>query len=252
MILTGDLHANCTGELEFLKPEYLRNKFGNKCESTVIVILGDGGFLWHNDAYSDFDGELVSVLGSYLDELNSIAVVIPGNHENYKRIYEIPSVHINSNRYDGIVGEFRPISDKILYTERFGNYSIGNKSILVLGGALSIDREYRHEGEWFPEETFSIEEKQCIIERIRDNEYDYVLAHTCPAYISSKIQKFYIRDSNSEFFDRVMNWISPEYWFSGHFHPEKIKGDYNFGNFDNLKINNTKFKCMYKDIQGVI
>lgn len=43
MILTGDLHAS-PEELRFLKPEYLRNKFGSKAENTIIVILGDGGF----------------------------------------------------------------------------------------------------------------------------------------------------------------------------------------------------------------
>ena len=44
MILTGDLHAS-SDELRFLKPEYLRNKFGSKAENSIIFILGDGGFL---------------------------------------------------------------------------------------------------------------------------------------------------------------------------------------------------------------
>ena len=38
----------------------------------------------------------------------------------------------------------------------------------------------------------------------------------------------------------------------GHLHPEKIQGEYNFGNFDNLKINDTEFKCMFKSIQDMI
>ena len=40
MILTGDLHAS-PKELQFLRPEYLRNKFGSKCENTIIAILGE-------------------------------------------------------------------------------------------------------------------------------------------------------------------------------------------------------------------
>ena len=65
MILTGDLHAS-PEELRFLKPEYLRAKFGSKAENTIIVILGDGGFLWHNDEYSDFGGELINTLNNWM------------------------------------------------------------------------------------------------------------------------------------------------------------------------------------------
>ena len=31
-----------------------------------------------------------------------------------------------------------------------------------------------------------------------------------------------------------------------------MRDEYNFGNFDNLKINDTDFKCLYKSIQTVI
>ena len=59
MILTGDLHAS-PEELQFLSPGYLKEKYGSKAENTIIVILGDGGFLWHDDPYSDFDVGFVS------------------------------------------------------------------------------------------------------------------------------------------------------------------------------------------------
>ena len=248
MILTGDLHAS-PEELQYLNPRYLRSKYGSKCGNTIITILGDGGFLWHEDKYSDFDGELISTLDRWLKKLNSTLIVIPGNHENYKRIYELPKVHI---RDKNIKGDFREISKYIKYTERFGEYIFEGKEFLVLGGARSLDKALRHEGEWFSEETFSIEEKDVIISLIKDYEYDYVLSHTCPDYILHQIFETSFRDSNSEFFDKVMNYISPKTWYFGHLHPEKIEGEYNFGNFDNLKINDTDFKCLYKSIQDVI
>ena len=49
-----------------------------------------------------------------------------------------------------------------------------------------------------------------------------------------------------------MNYISPKAWYFGHLHPEKNQGKWNFGNFDNLRINDTEFKCLYKSIQTVI
>ena len=39
----------------------------------------------------------------------------------------------------------------------------------------TLEKELRHEGELFSDETFSIEEKDRIISLIKDNEYDYVL-----------------------------------------------------------------------------
>lgn len=248
MILTGDLHAS-PEELQYLNPGYLRGKYGFKCENTIIFILGDGGFLWHKDKYSDFNGELINTLNDWMKELNSILIVVPGNHENYKKIYSLPKISINEN----CKGEFREISPYIRYTERYGEYTFEGKSVLVLGGARSLDKIYRHEGEWFPDETFSIEEKDRIISLIKDNEYDYVLSHTCPDYITHQIfGTVNYRDSNSEFFNKVMNYISPKAWFFGHLHPEKIQGEWNVGNFDNLKINDTEFKCLYKSIQDVI
>lgn len=248
MIFTGDLHASYE-ELQYLNPGYLRGKYGSKCENTFIFILGDGGFLWHKDKYSDFNGELINTVNSWMKELNSILIVVPGNHENYERIYSLPKVLIDEYNCKG---NFRVISPYIRYTERYGEYTFEGKEFLVLGGARSIDKLYRHEGEWFPEETFSIEEKSIITNLIKDNEYDYVLAHTCPDYIIHQIFDAQYRDSNSEFFDRVMNYISPKAWYFGHLHPKKIRGKWNFGNFDNLKINDTSFKCLYKSIQDAI
>ena len=249
MILTGDLHAS-PKELQFLRPGYLRAQFGQKCENTIIVILGDGGFLWHNDPYSDFGGELICTLNTWLKELNSTCIVVPGNHENYKRIYSLPKVHLKEKNFEG---DFREISPWIKYTERFGEYTFEGKSVLVLGGARSLDKMYRQEEEWFTKETFSIEEKDRIISLIKDNEYDYVLGHTCPDYVVRQIfEEHNYRDSNSEFFDKVMNYIFPKAWYFGHFHPKKIRGEYNFGNFDNLRINDTGFKCLYKSIQDCI
>ena len=246
MILTGDLHAS-PEELQYLNPRYLKEKFGSKAENTIIVILGDGGFLWHEDPYSDFGGELISTLNNWMIELNSTLIVVPGNHENYKRIYALPKVHLKEKNFEG---DFREISPYIKYTERYGEYTFEDKSFLVLGGARSLDKMYRHEGEWFQDETFSSIEKDRIISLIKDNEYNYVLAHTCPDYVVRQIfEDHRYRDSNSEFFDRVMNYIFPKAWYFGHFHPEKIEGEWNFGNFDNLRINDTEFKCLFKSIQ---
>lgn len=254
MILTGDLHANATGELDFLTPEYLRAKYGSKCENTYIVVLGDGGFLWYDDPYSYFEGELIRLLDSYLYRLNSKLIVVPGNHENYHIIYDcLPKKEVSENT---LKGSFREISPYIVYTERYGDYIIENKSILVLGGALSLDREIRTPNRtWFQEETYSIEDKNTIMSFIRNNEYDYVFAHTCPDVILKQIygqDGLWYRDGNSEFYSKLMNYISPKIWFFGHLHPVKINDKYNYGEFDNLKLVDTEFRCLFKEIQDTL
>lgn len=270
MILTGDLHANATNELDYLTPEYLRSRYRSKCENTLIFVLGDGGFLWYNDPYSSMNGKLVRDLNKWLTKLNSRMIVVPGNHENYKRIYGNPRdgigtdswkrhnctfMHIHDTLTD-TEGDFRIISDKIWYTERYGEYSFEGKSILVLGGALSLDKEIRIPNKtWFQEETYSIEDKDKIMSFIKDNEYDYVFAHTCPDLVLKQIygeDGLWYRDGNSEFYTKLMNYISPKTWYFGHLHPEKIDGEYNYGNFDNLRLADTDFKCLFKEIQSVL
>ena len=94
MILTGDLHAS-PQELQYLNPKYLREKYKDKCENTFIFILGDGGFLWYEDPYSDSNGELIRTVNSWMKQLNSTVIVIPGNHENYNRIYILKRLKVN-------------------------------------------------------------------------------------------------------------------------------------------------------------
>ena len=104
-------------------------------------------------------GELISTLNTWMKELNSICIVVPGNHENYKRIYSLPKVHLKEKNFEGDFREISQYIKYIKYTERFGEYTFEDKDFLVLGDARSLDKIYRHEGEWFPDETFSIEEK---------------------------------------------------------------------------------------------
>ena len=49
MILYGDLHGNCNGELEPFTPDALVKEYGVEIlKQKYLVILGDAGFLWNN------------------------------------------------------------------------------------------------------------------------------------------------------------------------------------------------------------
>ena len=61
-------------------------------------------------------------------------------------------------------------------------YNIDGKSVLVIGGAYSVDKEYRimYGHKWFKNEQLSVKEINDILEKVKGKHFDIVLTHTCP------------------------------------------------------------------------
>lgn len=113
---------------------------------------------------------------------------------------------------------------------------------LILGGAYSIDKEYRLKRgwKWFESEQMTEEEKERIFNFLKkNNSYDYIFSHTAPlkyepTYLflpfidQSKVDK-----SMEKFLDKVESLITYKEWFFGHYH-------------DDAKIND-KVTILFKD-----
>lgn len=211
MILYGDLHGNSNGALDLITPDALVKEYGeNILQQKYLIILGDAGFLWKNSAYCARGGELLKAF----DAMPWKTLCVAGNHENFEDIFD------KSNLTEVDEQPFYQISEKVFYFKRYGSYTLENKKLLVLGGAASIDKEYRQEGiSWFPDECLSLEEQKDIVQNLCGS-YDAVLAHTLP----QSIARIHLRgapllhDDNSIFFEKLLNRISFAYWFCGHFH----------------------------------
>lgn len=133
-------------------------------------------------------------------------------------------------------------SEHIHYCPRGFSGFIGNKSVLFIGGADSVDkaiRKIRHLGWW---EAEVITDKN-VEEVPYGAYYDYVFSHCCP-YSEVQHAKHWlftlsnITESNAihlseKQLDKVKEKIDFGHWYFGHYHVEKQISD--------------KFTCLFND-----
>ena len=212
--------------------------------NTIFIISGDNG-IGFNDAkyYEKIFGDFNNIL-SYN---NSYVMLVRGNHDN-------PSF------FDGKKINFsnlKAIPDYSVIT-------VNEKNILCVGGAISIDREWRKKQEERINE-FSINnkkslywdneapvfDKDALLNVIESIKIDYVITHSAPSFVApetpagvdewSESDKDLLNDIKEErkVFDRIFetlrdNGMKPMYWAYGHFH-----------NYSSLeKRSDTIFRCL--------
>lgn len=207
ILITGDTHR------EFNRLSKIQNNDGN-----MVIILGDACINYFLD---DRDIELKK----YLNDMNIPLFCIQGNHE------ERPE---NISSYE----EKTMFGGKVFIEKEFPNlifakngelYTIDGKSVLVIGGAYSIDKEYRllYGSQWFSEEQLSEEEKKEIFSKYKGKHVDIILSHTCPlkyepteafleGFDQSKVDK-----SMEKFLDKIEENVDYDKWYCGHYHIEK-------------------------------
>jgi hypothetical protein len=222
LLLSGDFHANARNELTHItKPALIRN-YGHELfnEIQYHVILGDGGFLWPGNR--DRDACNYKALAARPFPV----LCLIGNHEPVLGRKDLPEVDI------GIGENVIPVNEKpfTAYLKRGKVYTIDGFKLLVLGGALSIDREFRKEGEsWWENEYWSLEEKEAVMDLLkREKHFDYVLSHTGPRLINRML---FLNGTNQyypKFFDDIAflnesidGMITCKGWFCGHWHKDR-------------------------------
>jgi hypothetical protein len=224
ILLSGDFHGNAAGELSILTKKYLRSKYGAEKYKSISchIILGDGGFLWPDNERTDAFN--YKVLGRRPFPVLSVL----GNHEP---VYGMPLDEVDIG-----IGETVYLVKKeplVAYLKRGKVYHIDGLEFLVMGGALSIDQEYRVPGRsWWKEEYWSCREQSDLSRLLTVcGEFDYVLAHTGPNNINYKLFGDLFPGS-SKFTDEVANLnervdaqINCKGWFCGHWHQDRIYHD---------------------------
>lgn len=119
--ITGDTHR------DFYR---LRNIEKNK--DNMLIILGDAGI---NYCLNEEDNKLKK----YLNDMNIKLFCIQGNHEERP---ENISTYKEIDMFDGnvFVEEEYP---NLIFAKNGELYKIDGKKVLVIGGAYSVDKEYR-------------------------------------------------------------------------------------------------------------
>lgn len=221
--LTGDTHGN----FKRFSVEKL-NELCKPDEENIFIILGDAGFNYFGDNRDVYNKEKMK---HNLPE-NAILFCVHGNHE--MRPKNISSYKIK--KWNSGYVYYEEDYPNILFAKD-GVFNINNNRILVIGGAYSVDKDYRIRtgNKWFSDEQPSASIKKHIEKCIEvDNNFNYVFSHTCPIsyepteaflpYIDqSKVDK-----STEKWLETIKNKINYKHWYCGHYHIEKDKKNITF------------------------
>lgn len=220
--VTGDTHAD-------FSRFYLLNKMAEEenCHYNVII-LGDMGV---NFWLGERDKVLKKRIVANYPHLTFYGV--RGNHEARPR-----SVEGMALTYDEAVEGFvysQKDYPSIKYFQDGCCYKINGYLTLVLGGAYSVDKDYRLAkkaqglyGGWFEDEQLSPEERERIFHHMKDRTYDLILSHTCPIsweprdLFLSFIDQSKVDKSMEIWMDQLRQNIEYRVWLFGHFHDDRV------------------------------
>jgi hypothetical protein len=233
----GDTHGSKSDTSKISSRSWPEQKELTKDD--VLFQLGDFGWVWYplfSDKEQEYNLDLLA------DRKYTLAV-IPGNHENYDEIFNLPIeekwggkvrvLYRNATRppllKDETLTKNRFNPGVIYFLERGEVYTINDKKIFVFGGALSTDKANRNVGiDWWEQEVATYAETDYAIGNLEKHNWkvDYILSHTCPASIigefihstSYTADKF--KDPTAIFFDHVYKNISFSEWHFGHLHSD--------------------------------
>lgn len=205
--ITGDIHR------DFSRIYKLEKDIDN-----MLIVLGDVGINYYlNEEDKNYK--------EYLKKHKLKLFCVRGNHE------ERPE---NISTYK----EVEMFGGKVFIEEEYPNlifakdgetYNIDGKKILVIGGAYSIDKQYRllHGYKWFKDEQLTKKEMDTILDKVNGKHFDIVLTHTCPYKYEPRevfmqgLDQSKVDKSMEHFLDKIEENINYDKWYCGHYHTEK-------------------------------
>lgn len=199
-IVVGDIHSNW-GHL---------NKLIDKKKPDYILQCGDFGW-WphmHGVAEKRRSGQpKAKPFNQFGIENHDTKVFwVSGNHENWDDLH--------------CITDYTPLEtqDGVTYCPFGTVLELQGKNILMVGGAESVDKEWRVEGQsWWRNEIISQED----MDNLPDCDIDVVISHTAPRnWVEAVNWGFTMKNSDPSTFalQLIFERYRPSQWFSGHFH----------------------------------
>lgn len=215
IFLTGDTHIPI--DISKLNSENF-SEGKTLTKNDYVIILGDFGLYWHDD-------KTFRHWHKWLQAKPWTTLWLDGNHENF----DLTNFMKVSEWHGGKVHE----DGSIIHLMRGQVYDIEEKKFFVMGGADSVDKANRIEGmSWWKEEVPNFSEINEAINNLiaNENNVDYVLTHTCPAELITKMFNLtpWPEYNNVErilqhFLELKINFKK---WYFGHWHEDKDYGKY--------------------------
>lgn len=212
VIIVGDTH----GDAQFVSNIHQAARHEGV---DTIVQLGDFGY--------NFDRNLLHSISSWLDRDEEHKWYwLDGNHDQHDFIEGV----ILKGDFPGYpVPHFH---DRMFYCHRGSITEIGGKTCMFMGGAYSIDKQYRLEHDrlhktksWWPQEMIRQSDVARAIELAEDRTIDVLFSHDCPPseYVDNWLKKEgYKVDHNSnanrEALGHVVDRVRPKDLYHGHYH----------------------------------
>lgn len=211
-LITGDCHR------DFTRFSNLYFKYDPK--ETAIIIIGDSGI--------NFYGEAADALcKNVLADMGYTFYIVRGNHD--MRPSALPGIE---RWYDAEAGGYVLFEKKwpaIRYLIDGQAYDFAGTTALVIGGAYSVDKNYRLSRglEWFPDEQLTAQEMIDIERQAVGKSFNLILSHTCPLKFQptdkflSFIDQSTVDNSMENWMEQLRTKIKFDCWCFGHYHLER-------------------------------
>ena len=213
LLIAGDTHA-FRSHLTYLF------KVAAHRECSQIFVLGDMGY-WPR---TDNGVRFLKHVYSLVEETGIKLAWLDGNHEDHAALKQL--CLDSSEDFIPVFVPGKGASDGFTYVRRGSRWEWGGVSFLALGGAYSVDRDQRTEGEsFFYEEVID----DADVERaIKGGKVDVMLTHDVPTVptilelLLLKKGRFYKlveeAEHNREQLESVRAAVRPTVLFHGHYH----------------------------------
>ena len=202
-------------------------EMGNITKDDILLIAGDAGYVW--------DEDYPYMIDTLHQIFPGIIAFIDGNHENHAILNGLKEQHWNG-------GRVHQLGERVFHLMRGELYTIYGQNFFTFGGARSVDRDRRIEGEsWWQEEEPSADELRYgeeMLQKHRDN-IDYVITHEAPLFARGLIKRQKPIAPDDHLPAILEKWYgqmegAPRFkrWFFGHMHvdqkiTEKLQGVFN-------------------------
>ena len=223
--ITGDTHRDFEDIHSFCAQH-------DTSKNDVMIILGDAGINFYK-------GWRDNNVKSYLESMPITFFCIHGNHEI--RAYALDGYVIELWNAGSVYVE--PAYPSIKFAKDGEIYDLAGKKTLVVGGAYSVDKNYRvaRGWSWWEDEqpSESIKKQVEAAAEAHNWRIDVVQTHTCPLKYEPTeaflplIDQSEVDKSTEEWLDEIERKLEYKKWFCGHFHIDKT-------------IDNIRF--MFKDV----
>ena len=221
VFIRGDTH----GDFSWL-PDWCEKT--NTSVKDCLIILGDAGILYYGSS-----SKKEKELKSFISHQKITVLCVRGNHEDRPSSREEMKYVSFNNSPDSTDGYYYEEEyPNILYLYDGSIFNINNKRFFAIGGAYSVDKEYRllMRYKWVSDEELNIGEMfdiLCKLKNDSNHQFDFVLTHTCPIgciptdLFLSGIDQSKVSNRMENFLDNVANVIDFKHWYSGHFHDNR-------------------------------